>query len=99
MMFQPQNSLPDVIIWMLSGENRVAYLRIPAYDVLHSDWEWGKGRHCGEKQTIFLKVCSHFLHFISNQLLFDIFFVLCSNFTEIWLEGLIGLFFLYASIL
>ncbi|XP_063717418.1 myoferlin-like isoform X4 [Symsagittifera roscoffensis] len=55
MCFEPQNSVPDVVIWMISGEKRVAYLRIPAYDVLYSDWEWGRGRHCGTKQTIFLK--------------------------------------------
>ena len=56
-LFQPQNSMPDVVIWMISGESRVAYLRIPAYDVLYSEWEWGRGRYCGKKQTIFLKVC------------------------------------------
>ncbi|XP_075252802.1 myoferlin-like [Convolutriloba macropyga] len=55
MSFEPQNSVPDVLIWMIAGENRVAYLRIPAYDVIYSDWEWGKGRFCGKKQTIFLK--------------------------------------------
>lgn len=52
--FQPQNSLPDIIIWMLQGDRRVAYHRIPAHQVLFSYGYCGK--HCGQLQTIFLKV-------------------------------------------
>lgn len=54
---QPQNSMPDVIIWMLRGEKRVAYSRIPAHQVLYSTYsEQACGRHCGKTQTVFLKV-------------------------------------------
>lgn len=54
---QPQNSMPDVIIWMLRGEKRVAYNRIPAHQVLYSTFsEQACGQHCGKTQTIFLKV-------------------------------------------
>lgn len=54
---QPQNSMPDVIIWMLRGEKRVAYSRIPAHQVLYSTFsEQACGQHCGKMQTIFLKV-------------------------------------------
>lgn len=54
---QPQNSLPDVIIWMLRGEKRVAYYRVPAHEILFSTYsEQACGQHCGKTQTIFLKV-------------------------------------------
>ncbi|XP_036843064.1 dysferlin isoform X1 [Oncorhynchus mykiss] len=50
---EPQNSLPDIVIWMLQGDRRVAYHRIPAHTVLFSQRHCGK--HCGELQTVFLK--------------------------------------------
>ncbi|XP_061769069.1 dysferlin isoform X1 [Nerophis ophidion] len=50
---EPQNSLPDIVIWMLQGERRVAYHRIPAHSVLFS--ERHRGKHCGQLQTVFLK--------------------------------------------
>lgn len=54
---QPQNSMPDVIIWMLRGEKRVAYTRIPAHQILYSTYsEQACGQHCGKTQTVFLKV-------------------------------------------
>lgn len=54
---QAQNSMPDVIIWMLRGEKRVAYSRIPAHQVLYSTFsEQACGQHCGKTQTIFLRV-------------------------------------------
>lgn len=56
---QPQNSIPDVVIWMICGEKRIAYYRIPAYDVLWSKSEDFRGRFCGEIQTISLKVNEH----------------------------------------
>uniref|UniRef100_A0A671MDC5 Dysferlin-like n=1 Tax=Sinocyclocheilus anshuiensis TaxID=1608454 RepID=A0A671MDC5_9TELE len=49
----PQNSLPDIIIWMLQGDRRVAYHRIPAHQVLFSHGYCGK--HCGQLQTVFMK--------------------------------------------
>nr|XP_020479932.1 dysferlin isoform X3 [Monopterus albus] len=50
---EPQNSLPDIVIWMLQGDRRVAYHRIPAHTVIFSQQHCGK--HCGQLQTIFLK--------------------------------------------
>uniref|UniRef100_A0A672IY18 Dysferlin, limb girdle muscular dystrophy 2B (autosomal recessive) n=1 Tax=Salarias fasciatus TaxID=181472 RepID=A0A672IY18_SALFA len=50
---EPQNSLPDIVIWMLQGDRRVAYHRIPAHTVLFSQEHCGK--HCGQLQTAFLK--------------------------------------------
>uniref|UniRef100_M4APC2 Myoferlin n=1 Tax=Xiphophorus maculatus TaxID=8083 RepID=M4APC2_XIPMA len=53
---EPQNSMPDVIIWMLRGEKRVAYSRIPAHQILYSTYsEQACGQHCGQTRTIFLK--------------------------------------------
>ncbi|XDV44943.1 hypothetical protein PO909_013147 [Leuciscus waleckii] len=53
---EPQNSMPDVIIWMLRGEKRVAYTRIPAYQVLHSSYcEQACGQYCGKTQTVFMQ--------------------------------------------
>uniref|UniRef100_UPI00358DE12B myoferlin-like isoform X1 n=1 Tax=Myxine glutinosa TaxID=7769 RepID=UPI00358DE12B len=51
---EPQNSMPDVTIWMLVGNKREAYCRIPAYDVLNGAGKT-KGKHCGITQTLFLK--------------------------------------------
>ncbi|XP_066428949.1 dysferlin isoform X5 [Eleutherodactylus coqui] len=53
---EPQNSLPDIVIWMLQGDKRVAYYRIPAHQVLFSrNGAKCSGKHCGKLQTIFLK--------------------------------------------
>uniref|UniRef100_A0A5F8GS56 Dysferlin n=1 Tax=Monodelphis domestica TaxID=13616 RepID=A0A5F8GS56_MONDO len=53
---EPQNSLPDVVIWMLQGDKRVAYHRVPAHEILFSR-SGAKccGKNCGKLQTIFLK--------------------------------------------
>uniref|UniRef100_A0A671NPU5 C2 domain-containing protein n=1 Tax=Sinocyclocheilus anshuiensis TaxID=1608454 RepID=A0A671NPU5_9TELE len=50
---EPQNSLPDIIIWMLQEDRRVAIHRIPAHQVLFSHGYCGK--HCGQLQTVFMK--------------------------------------------
>uniref|UniRef100_A0A673CT31 Myoferlin-like n=1 Tax=Sphaeramia orbicularis TaxID=375764 RepID=A0A673CT31_9TELE len=53
---EPQNSMPDVIIWMLRGEKRVAFARIPANQILYSNFsEQACGKHCGRTQTVFMQ--------------------------------------------
>ncbi|XP_067888777.1 fer-1-like protein 6 [Heterodontus francisci] len=53
---EPQHTIPDVFIWMLSGNKRIAYVRIPAKDILYSKKEDEKGKHCGKIQSLFLKL-------------------------------------------
>ncbi|XP_067324533.1 dysferlin isoform X1 [Anolis sagrei] len=53
---EPQNSLPDVVIWMLQGDRRVAFARVPAHEVLYSrNGPNCCGKNCGKLQTIFMK--------------------------------------------
>ncbi|XP_065924822.1 myoferlin isoform X7 [Magallana gigas] len=52
---EPQNSMPDVVIWMISGDKRLAYYRIPANEVLWSQNPDYIGRLCGRLQTLQLK--------------------------------------------
>uniref|UniRef100_A0A4W3H0J9 Ferlin B-domain domain-containing protein n=1 Tax=Callorhinchus milii TaxID=7868 RepID=A0A4W3H0J9_CALMI len=53
---QPQNGLPDVIVWMLVGEKRVASVRIKAHTVLYTRTSsFSSGQFCGRLQTVFLK--------------------------------------------
>ncbi|XP_053560319.1 dysferlin isoform X2 [Bombina bombina] len=53
---EPQNSLPDIVIWMLQGDKRVAYYRMPAHQILFSrNGSKCCGKNCGKLQTIFLK--------------------------------------------
>ena len=56
---EPQNSMPDVILWMISGEKRIAYYRIPANDLLYSANPDYIGKHCGKVQSIQLKYPGH----------------------------------------
>ncbi|XP_032930543.1 fer-1-like protein 4 [Catharus ustulatus] len=53
---EPQCTLPDVLIWMLSNNRRMAYARIPAQNILYSVVEEEKGKDCAKIQTVFMKV-------------------------------------------
>uniref|UniRef100_A0A8B9DCQ9 C2 domain-containing protein n=1 Tax=Anser cygnoides TaxID=8845 RepID=A0A8B9DCQ9_ANSCY len=53
---EPQCTLPDILIWMLSNNRRVAYARVPAQNILYSVVEEEKGKDCAKIQTVFLKV-------------------------------------------
>uniref|UniRef100_A0A452E0D7 Fer-1 like family member 5 n=1 Tax=Capra hircus TaxID=9925 RepID=A0A452E0D7_CAPHI len=53
---EPQMNLPDVMIWLMSREQRVAYAQVPAHSVLFSpDGARHSGRFCGKTQTLFLQ--------------------------------------------
>ncbi|MEJ1278972.1 hypothetical protein NN561_009898 [Cricetulus griseus] len=51
---EPQPPFPDVLVWMISGQRRVAYARVPAQDVLFSVVEEERGRDCGKIQSLLL---------------------------------------------
>ena len=53
---EPQHSLPDVFLWLLQNNKRVAYHRVPAKQLIYSPNEEEAGKDCGTVQTLFLKV-------------------------------------------
>ncbi|XP_010163729.1 fer-1-like protein 6, partial [Antrostomus carolinensis] len=53
---EPQNTVPDVFIWMLSSNKRVAYARVPAKNILYSPVKEQRGKDCGKIKTHFLKL-------------------------------------------
>uniref|UniRef100_A0A8C1QKP3 Otoferlin n=2 Tax=Cyprinus carpio TaxID=7962 RepID=A0A8C1QKP3_CYPCA len=53
---EPQHSVPDIYIWMISNNKRIAYARVPSKDILFSPVEEETGKDCGKVQTIFFKV-------------------------------------------
>lgn len=48
--------MPDVFIWMISNNKRVAYARVPAKNILYSPAKEQRGKDCGKIKTHFLKV-------------------------------------------
>lgn len=52
---EPQSTLPDVLLWLRSGNKRLAYVRIPAFSILFSLVEEQKGRDCGRVSTFYMK--------------------------------------------
>lgn len=53
---QPQHSLPDIFLWIISGGKRQAYQRIPSRDIIYSIVDEECGKDCGKVQTMFLKL-------------------------------------------
>jgi len=56
---QPQNSIPDVFIWMISADKRIAYYRCPANLVLWSSNPDCRGKFAGKLETVQLKVIAY----------------------------------------
>uniref|UniRef100_A0A8C5YIE9 C2 domain-containing protein n=1 Tax=Marmota marmota marmota TaxID=9994 RepID=A0A8C5YIE9_MARMA len=51
---EPQVSLPDVMIWLMAKDQRVAYARVPAHRVLFSQaGPLHSGSFCGKIQTLY----------------------------------------------
>ncbi|XP_054964121.1 otoferlin isoform X4 [Pan paniscus] len=53
---EPQHSVPDIFIWMMSNNKRVAYARVPSKDLLFSIVEEETGKDCAKVKTLFLKL-------------------------------------------
>ena len=53
---EPQHTLPDVFLWLLQNNKRVAYHRIPAKRLIYSTNDEESGKDCATVQTLFLKV-------------------------------------------
>uniref|UniRef100_A0A671QI43 Otoferlin n=1 Tax=Sinocyclocheilus anshuiensis TaxID=1608454 RepID=A0A671QI43_9TELE len=53
---EPQHSVPDIYIWMISNNKRIAYARVPSKDILFSSVEEETGKDCGKVQTTFFKL-------------------------------------------
>ncbi|XP_061547609.1 fer-1-like protein 6 [Phycodurus eques] len=52
---EPQHTVPDIFVWLLSNNKRVAYARLPARDVVFCGSREARGVHCGKIVTLFLK--------------------------------------------
>ncbi|XP_054330873.1 otoferlin isoform X6 [Pongo pygmaeus] len=53
---EPQHSIPDIFIWMMINNKRVAYARVPSKDLLFSIVEEETGKDCAKVKTLFLKL-------------------------------------------
>ncbi|XP_069461705.1 otoferlin isoform X3 [Ambystoma mexicanum] len=53
---EPQHSIPEVFVWMMSNNKRIAYARIPSKDILYSIVDEETGKDCGKVKTVFLKL-------------------------------------------
>uniref|UniRef100_A0A4W6ERR3 Otoferlin a n=1 Tax=Lates calcarifer TaxID=8187 RepID=A0A4W6ERR3_LATCA len=53
---EPQHSIPDVFIWMMSNNKRIAYARIPSKDILYSIVDEETGKDCGKVKAVFVKL-------------------------------------------
>lgn len=53
---EPQHALPDVFLWLLQNNKRIAYHRIAANQLIYSPNDEEAGKNCASVQTLFLKV-------------------------------------------
>ncbi|XP_031807343.1 fer-1-like protein 5 [Sarcophilus harrisii] len=55
-ILEPQSGIPDIVIWLLCKEHRVAYTRVPIHTILFSQaGPFYGGKFCGKAQTLFMK--------------------------------------------
>ncbi|XP_069742580.1 otoferlin isoform X1 [Narcine bancroftii] len=53
---EPQHNIPEIFIWMMSNNKRIAYARIQSKDILYSVVDEEMGKDCGKVKTVFLKL-------------------------------------------
>ncbi|KAJ8683958.1 hypothetical protein QAD02_019750 [Eretmocerus hayati] len=51
----PQHSLPDIFLWMLSGSRRLAYARLAASRIIYAEEHLERGHYCGRRLELFLE--------------------------------------------
>lgn len=56
LLLQPQESLPDVYLWLIIEGKKIAYKRLKPEDLLYSIDENEKGKFCSKVESFFLKV-------------------------------------------
>ncbi|KAM4561262.1 fer-1-like protein 6 isoform 2-T2 [Fundulus diaphanus] len=52
---EPQHTVPDMFVWLLSNNKRVAYARVRTRDLLYSSNQEARGILCGKILTLYLK--------------------------------------------
>ncbi|KAK1903005.1 hypothetical protein KUDE01_005964, partial [Dissostichus eleginoides] len=79
--FLPQHTVPDMFVWLLSNNKRVAYARVRARDLLFSSSQEARGTHCGKIITLFLKPPGKCVAGLSVQAKVDVYlwFGTCSD--------------------
>jgi len=60
---EPQHTLPDVFLWLLQNNKRIAYHRVSAKQLIYSPNDEETGKDCATVQTLFLKVSPHAPHY------------------------------------
>lgn len=98
--FQPQHSIPDVFIWVISNGKRTAYQRIPARELIYSIVDEESGRHCGKVFAVFLKVRQH-VYILTRVYNLDTgsFVKLGNKYSEVFLQFLVRTNFLVSTVL
>ncbi|XP_035029738.2 fer-1-like protein 6 isoform X1 [Hippoglossus stenolepis] len=81
---EPQHTVPDVFVWLLSNNKRVAYARVRARDLLFSSSQEARGKQCGKIITLFLKPPGKRVAGLSVQAKLDVYLWLgtCSDSTH-----------------
>ncbi|XP_033842448.1 fer-1-like protein 6 [Periophthalmus magnuspinnatus] len=80
---EPQHTVPDLFIWLLSNNKRVAYARVKARDILFSNSAETCGTNCGKIQTLFLKTSSKRGITLSVQAKIDV-YLWFGSFSDAW---------------
>ncbi|XP_013885844.1 fer-1-like protein 6, partial [Austrofundulus limnaeus] len=78
---EPQHTVPDMFVWLLSNNKRIAYARVRTRDLLYSSNQESRGILCGKIVTLFLKPPGKRVATLSVQAKLDVYlwFGSCSD--------------------